>query len=187
MPGFADSSFPVGIEVLDLVSVRFPRYLKESVRSMTVPSTDKGGTRGLLLLKETSISLVLLLLRTRFSCLHVSVQLTMASSYYFSPIPFLSHIPQITRSSAYLITLTHSASLQIPDTYRQNRYGLITDPGGSVISPYLFCLYVSGICSEAECVKVIKYADDLVICGMCDKNGIGEKQYEDALRFTADS
>jgi hypothetical protein len=54
-------------------------------------------------------------------------------------------------------------------------------PQGSVISPYLFCLYVSGIHSEAHSTKIIKYADDLVICGMCDKNGLGEEQYRDTI------
>lgn len=56
------------------------------------------------------------------------------------------------------------------DTYRET-------PQGSVISPFLFSFYISDICSQEQKVGLIKYADDMVIYGLCGPGSSGEKEY----------
>jgi hypothetical protein len=55
----------------------------------------------------------------------------------------------------------------------------IGTPQGSVISPFLFTVYISGIqvSNGIESAHIFKYADDIVVMGLCGPGRVGEMEY----------
>ena len=60
-------------------------------------------------------------------------------------------------------------------------------PQGSVISPYLFTEYISDIQTGSPRTGIVKYADDLVIYALCEKDGTGEDDYRHAIQMCTEA
>ena len=74
-----------------------------------------------------------------------------------------------------------SQRVRVGTNLSENEHTNTGCPQGCVLSPLLFSLYTNEVQSDSDNIKVLKYADDMAILGLCKHNN-SESFYHDYVR-----